>query len=35
MKAETSEIVRNMEFLVKELHKEWDRPYRTELYSTF
>lgn len=26
MKAEKSEVVRNMEFLVKELHKEWDRP---------
>lgn len=25
MKAEESAIVQNMEFLVKELHKEWDR----------
>lgn len=35
MKNEQTAVIRNMEFLLKELHKEWERPGEVNPLSVF
>lgn len=35
MKSDSTTVIKNMEFLVKELHKEWDRSGASKAYYGF